>query len=75
MHWLPFTPRKISWYSFLIEAEMTSGAIVWLEGLGQLKNPVTASGIELATFQLVAHCLNQLRYCMSSCPRGLRILK
>jgi hypothetical protein len=33
-----------------------------LEGLGQLKNPVTSSGIKPATFQLVARCLNQLRY-------------
>jgi hypothetical protein len=26
---------------------------VWLEGLGQLKNPLTSSGIKPATFQLV----------------------
>jgi hypothetical protein len=32
-----------------------------LEGLGQLKNPVT-SGLDPATFRLVAQCLNQLRY-------------
>jgi hypothetical protein len=32
------------------------------EGLDQLKNPLTSSRIEPATFQLVAHCLNQLRY-------------
>jgi hypothetical protein len=32
-----------------------------LGGLGQLKNPIT-SGIEPATFQLVAQWLNQLRY-------------
>jgi hypothetical protein len=37
-------------------------AIVWLEGLGQLKNPVTSYGIELATFRLVTYYLNQLRY-------------
>jgi hypothetical protein len=35
---------------------------VRLEGLGQLKNPMTSSGIEPATFWLVAECLNQLRY-------------
>jgi hypothetical protein len=29
-------------------------AIMQLEGLGQLKNPVTSSGMEPATFQLVA---------------------
>jgi hypothetical protein len=37
-------------------------AIMRLEGLGQLKNPVTSSGIEPAAFRLVASCLNQLRY-------------
>jgi hypothetical protein len=37
-------------------------AIVWLEGLGQLKNTVTSSGINSATFQLLAYCFNQLRY-------------
>jgi hypothetical protein len=36
--------------------------MVRLEGLGQLKNPVTSPGIEPATLCLVAWCLNQLRY-------------
>jgi hypothetical protein len=29
---------------------------VRLEGLGQLKNPVTSSGVEPTTFRLVASC-------------------
>jgi hypothetical protein len=33
-----------------------------LEGLGQLKNPMTSLGIEPATFRLVAQFLNQPRY-------------
>jgi hypothetical protein len=37
-------------------------AIMLMETLGQLKNPITSSGIEPATFRLVAQCLNQLRY-------------
>jgi hypothetical protein len=35
---------------------------VRLEGLVQLKNSMASSGIEPATFQLVAECLNKLRY-------------
>jgi hypothetical protein len=35
---------------------------VRLEGLEQLKNPIISTGIETATFRLVAQCLNQLRY-------------
>jgi hypothetical protein len=36
--------------------------IVPLEGLDQLKNPMTSSGIEPAIFWLVTQCLNNLRY-------------
>jgi hypothetical protein len=37
-------------------------AIVRLEGLGQLKNPITSSGFDPVIFGLVAQCLNELRY-------------
>jgi hypothetical protein len=39
-----------------------SNAIVRLEGLGQLKNPMALSGIEPAIFRLEAQCPNQQRY-------------
>jgi hypothetical protein len=38
-----------------------SKGIVRLEGLGKLKK-LTSSVLETATSQLVAYCLNQLRY-------------
>jgi len=62
MHRPPLLPRKYSWYSFLLRAESTPGAMVWPEGLCQWKIPVTPLGMEPATFRLVAQCLNQLRY-------------
>jgi hypothetical protein len=54
--------QEDSWYSFLLEVQSTPSAIVQLEGLGKMKNPVTSSGTESATFRLVAYCLKQLRY-------------
>jgi hypothetical protein len=42
-------------------------AIVRLEGLGQLKN-CNSSGLDPATFRLVAKCFNQLRYRVPSTP-------
>jgi hypothetical protein len=47
---------------------------VRLEGLDQVKNPMTSSGIEPATFQLVAWCLNQLRYGMPQYSEHLLLI-
>jgi hypothetical protein len=44
----PFIPQEDSWYPFLLEAESTLRAMVQLEGLGQLKNPMTSSGLDSA---------------------------
>jgi hypothetical protein len=35
---------------------------VRLEGLDQLKNPMTLSGLKPATFRLASQCVNQLLY-------------
>jgi hypothetical protein len=43
-----------------------------LEGLGQLKNPMNSSEIELATFRLVAQCLTQLRYRVPNASKLIR---
>jgi hypothetical protein len=37
-----------------LETESTPGPVVRLEGLGELKDSVISSGIEPATFRLVA---------------------
>jgi hypothetical protein len=46
---------------------------VRLEGLDQLKNPINSSGIEPATFRLVAQCLNQLRYLVLVRKRAMHL--
>jgi hypothetical protein len=35
-----------------------------LEELGQLKNPITSSGIKTEVFQLIEQCINQLEHCV-----------
>jgi hypothetical protein len=46
----------------MLEAEPDPRAIVRLEGLGQLNNPMTSSEMEPAISRLVAQYLNQLHY-------------
>jgi hypothetical protein len=46
-------------------------AIVRLKGLGKLKNPMTSSVIEPASFRLVAQRLDQLRYRVASPDKGV----
>jgi hypothetical protein len=57
---LTLPPQEYSWYPFVLETEKTR-AIVQLEGLGTLKNPMTL-GFEPMTW-LAAQRFNQLRYC------------
>jgi len=48
-----FTPRKYSWYSFLLEAESTPGPQCDRKDFMSMKNPPTPAGIEPATFRFV----------------------
>jgi hypothetical protein len=56
------TPRKYSWYSFLLETESIPGPQCSRKDYVNKKSQMTPSGIETATFRLVAQCINQLRY-------------
>jgi len=62
VHQLSLLPRKYSWYSFLLEAELTPRAIVQPEVLSQWQIPMTPSGIEPTTFQHVVQCLKKLHH-------------
>jgi len=70
-----FTPRKYSWYSFLLEAESTPGPYFDRKDFMSMKNPLTPAGIEPATFRFIAQHLN---HCATAVPifgGGLTYLK
>jgi hypothetical protein len=57
----PLPPGRILVLIF-VRGLVNTKAILRLEWLGQLKNPMTSLRIEPATFQLIAQCLNDLHY-------------
>jgi hypothetical protein len=61
-HRLLLPPQKIPLILISVRAWVQPGAIVQPEGSSQWKIPMTPSGIELATFRIVAQRLDQLRH-------------
>ena len=57
-----FTPRKYSWYSFLLEAESTPVPYCDRKDFMSMKNSLALAGIETATFRFVAPPRGPIRF-------------